>query len=193
MARQEISRPITTAHCCAGLHYLLRTPPSPRGGGGGWPLLLFLHGAGERGPADGSRLRRAGVHGPLKVCECGPHGLGLPNTRQFLICVPQCHPAPLTWADFLPSLKAVVDRLCAEYPVDIGRIYLTGLSMGGMGHIIEGLQFSGARLANYSVVAAAIMRSQVRFSMYEDSSWVLAGSTRFVGISPGRDNSSLYS
>jgi predicted peptidase len=133
MARQEISRPITTAHCCAGLHYLLRTPPSSRGGGGGWPLLLFLHGAGERGPADGSRLRRAGVHGPLKVCECGPHGLGLPNTRQFLICVPQCHPAPLTWADFLPSLKAVVDRLCAEYPVDIGRIYLTGLSMGGMG------------------------------------------------------------
>jgi hypothetical protein len=73
------------------------------------------------------------------------------------------------------------------------RIYLTGLSMGGMGHIIEGLQFSGARLANYSVVAAAIMRSQVRFSMYEDSSWVLAGSTRYVGISPGRDNSSLYS
>eukprot|EP01051_Picozoa_sp_SAG22_P005895 SAG22_NODE_365_length_11632_cov_6.720281_2_plen_270_part_00 len=133
---------VVASRCCGGLHYLLREPDSDRRaehGSRGWPLILFLHGAGERGPADGSELARAADHGPIKVAEGLPGGApggrqpGLPDLGQFLIANPQCHPAPLSHADFLPLLKAIVDELAAEFPVDRTRIYLTGLSMGGMG------------------------------------------------------------
>lgn len=90
-------------------------------------------GAGERGPADGSELDRACAHGPLKVAQNGPYGPGLPDLSGFLIVNPQCPPPPTSHADILPALKAIVDECVAAHPVDTARIYLTGLSMGGMG------------------------------------------------------------
>ena len=95
--------------------------------------LSLPQGAGERGPADGSELDRACVHGPLKVAQKGPYGPGLPDLSGFLIVNPQCPPPPKSHADILPALKAIVDECIAAHPVDTARIYLTGLSMGGMG------------------------------------------------------------
>ena len=57
---------------------------------------MALAGRGESGPADGSNLKLAGFHGPLKVVEAGPYGPGLPAEvlQQFIIVNPQCQDSP---------------------------------------------------------------------------------------------------
>lgn len=85
-----------------------------------WPLIPFLHGAGERG-AD---LELVKVHGIPKVAE----SLDLP----FVCLSPQCPPNHW-WSDFLPALDDLVTGAVASLDVDPNRVYLTGLSMGGYG------------------------------------------------------------
>jgi predicted peptidase len=84
-----------------------------------WPLLLFLHGAGERG----SDLKKIVIHGPLKNVKEHPD---LP----FILVAPQCPEGEL-WSNDL--LLALLDEVCRTCAVDTNRVYLTGLSMGGYG------------------------------------------------------------
>lgn len=84
-----------------------------------WPLMLFLHGSGERG----GDLQKVRAHGPPKLAAAGQQ---LP----FIIVSPQC-PDGESW---LPvELNDVLNEVMAQYRVDPSRIYLTGLSMGGGG------------------------------------------------------------
>ena len=84
-----------------------------------WPLILFLHGAGERG----SDVRLVAKHGPPKV--------DLATTNfPFIVVSPQC-PANKIWSNDL--LLALLDEVETKYAVDTHRVYLTGLSMGGFG------------------------------------------------------------
>ena len=86
---------------------------------GEWPLLLFLHGAGERG----ANLNQVKVHGPPKLIEGG-------RMFPFIVLAPQC-PENQYWSiDFLTEL---LDHIESKYAVDSSRIYVTGLSMGGFG------------------------------------------------------------
>lgn len=79
------------------------------------PLLVFLHGAGERG----SDLDQVKAHGPPRhAVEAG----GLP----FLVLAPQC-PADDWWDSKL--LLGLIRKVADEE--DCGPICLTGLSMGG--------------------------------------------------------------
>jgi predicted peptidase len=106
------------------------------------PLILFLHGAGERGTDNQKQL----THGSKLFLE---------NQTKYpaLVVMPQCptdsywaavdidrskQPVGITFRDGKPNwpLEAaleLVDRLVDEYNVDKNRIYLVGLSMGGMG------------------------------------------------------------
>lgn len=85
-----------------------------------WPLLLFLHGAGERG-AD---LSRVAIHGPPRLIREAT--MQLP----FIVVSPQV-PENHVWStQFLDALLEEVGR---TYAVDEDRIYVTGLSMGGYG------------------------------------------------------------
>ena len=86
---------------------------------GAFPLMLFLHGAGERG-AD---LTRVKVHGPPKLIESGQH---LP----FIVVSPLAPPGG-GWDT--GRLSQLLDKVTAELAVDPSRIYVTGLSMGGFG------------------------------------------------------------
>lgn len=86
-----------------------------------WPVILFLHGAGERG----SDLNLVKKHGPPKIVE----------TRKdfpFIVVSPQC-PADAWWTSEIDGLINLLDDVVANYNVDKERIYLTGLSMGGYG------------------------------------------------------------
>ena len=129
---------MTTKHRSAtGVHYLLRSPTAPAPSAAGHPLLLFLHGRGESGPADGSDLALAAFHGPLKVIEKGPDGPGLPAEvlKQFIIVNPQCQDSPDSWANHIENLAGMLDEVSAmrSLSVDPTRVYLSGVSMGGVG------------------------------------------------------------
>lgn len=84
-----------------------------------WPLLLFLHGAGERG----DDLEMVKKHGPPKLAANG-------KQFPFIVVSPQC-PWQQWWSPEV--LNALLDEITEKYAVDKGRIYLTGLSMGGFG------------------------------------------------------------
>lgn len=104
-----------------------------------YPLVIFLHGAGERGDDNKAQL----VHGMKEFCK--------PQWREKFPCyvlAPQC-PKEQKWADIdwtkpgveLPSKISrsleitlqVVDQMIENATIDKERIYITGLSMGGYG------------------------------------------------------------
>lgn len=87
----------------------------------GFPLILFLHGAGERG----TDLNKVKVHGVPKIVEQQPD-------FPFIVLAPQC-PEDTTWPMQLDALQALLDTALGSLPVDASRCYLTGLSMGGFG------------------------------------------------------------
>ena len=86
-----------------------------------WPLMLFLHGAGERG----DDLNKVKVHGPPKIVE-------KQKDFPFIVVSPQC-PKDVWWNDKVEVLINLLDEIVARYDVDTERVYLTGLSMGGYG------------------------------------------------------------
>jgi predicted peptidase len=104
----------------ADLRYFLYTPKDYTGDSNkAWPLVLFLHGSGERG----SDLNVVAVHGPPKLVKGG-------REFPFILVSPQC-PSDDHW--HAEELMALVDDLSSQMRVDKARIYATGLSMGGYG------------------------------------------------------------
>ena len=84
-----------------------------------WPLMLFLHGAGERG----TNLSKVAAHGPPKVVKTK-------KDFPFILVSPQC-PSGQWWKDEV--VIGLLDHIIAKHAVDTNRVYLTGLSMGGFG------------------------------------------------------------
>ncbi len=101
-----------------GVHYL-EYIPSAKEKSEKLPLLIFLHGMGERG-VDLNKLK---IHGP-------PSFLDQKTDFPFICISPQC-PDKIYWNEklLLPFYKEIINK----YPVDKNRIYITGLSMGGFG------------------------------------------------------------
>ncbi len=103
-----------------GADYLLFLPKEYKAAGAKrWPLILFLHGAGERG----TNISRVTIHGPPKIVKDQPD-------FQFIVVSPQW-PSGQLWSN--DTLLALLDEVTEKLAVDEKRIYLTGLSMGGYG------------------------------------------------------------
>jgi predicted peptidase len=100
------------------LNYLLYLPEGYEESQKAWPLVLFLHGAGE----SGNELAKVKVHGPPKLVEAG-------KSFPFIVVSPQS--PGRGWRP--EALNALLDEVCEKYRVDPDRIYVTGLSMGGFG------------------------------------------------------------
>jgi|SRR5687767_8296470 len=104
-----------------------------------WPVVLFLHGAGERG-SDGRRQMQIGAAAAIRSS---------PERVPALVVLPQA-PAEERWIG--PPADAAMQALeevVREFRGDRDRIYLTGLSLGGFGtwHLA---------LANSGVFAALV-------------------------------------
>jgi len=114
--------------------YLL-LPPAEVVPGERYPLVLFLHGAGERGD-DNARQK---AHFPVRMAA---------SAHACYVLAPQC-PAGARWVETdwaalvstplgapTPAMRAAVgalEEVVRAHPIDLERISLTGLSMGGYG------------------------------------------------------------
>lgn len=120
-----------------------------------WPLIIFLHGSGERG----TDLWLVAKHGPPKILRgepTAPHlneGDQRPASpaaqtsgeaartllrTQFIVASPQCPPGR-AWDD--DTVVALLDVVTERYKIDPQRSYLTGLSLGGYGTWSVGLKY----------------------------------------------------
>lgn len=86
-----------------------------------WPLIIFLHGSGECG----EDIEKVKANGPPQLISQG-------KKFPFIIVSPQCHKSSWGWKD-VDSLMELLKRVESDYRIDKERIYLTGLSMGGLG------------------------------------------------------------
>lgn len=88
-----------------------------------WPVIVFLHGIGERGNSIAD-INRVKVHGPAMLADKDPD-------FKFIVATPQC-PGDSWWAWDIDLLNAFLDDVLKNVKnADPNRVYLTGLSMGG--------------------------------------------------------------
>ena len=88
-----------------------------------WPVVLFLHGSGERG-TDGVRATQIGAGAAIR---------STPERVEAIVVFPQA-PADSRWLDEpADAAMAALDHVQHEFDTDPHRVYLTGLSMGGYG------------------------------------------------------------
>ena len=95
------------------------------------PVVLFLHGSGERGK-DGILPTQAGI---------GPAILKSPDSFPAIVIFPQ---ATKTWKAGSPDAAdalAALDEVLSEWKSDPRRVILTGLSMGGEGSWLIGARY----------------------------------------------------
>ncbi|HVB03610.1 MAG TPA: hypothetical protein VNE41_07800 [Chitinophagaceae bacterium] len=94
-----------------------------------YPLMIFCHGIGELGNGSASQLPRVLRNGPPKLINnktFPPSFTVNGNTYSFIVISPQFKAWPQP-----ADIQAVINYAIAHYRVDLTRIYLTGLSMGG--------------------------------------------------------------
>lgn len=119
--------------------------------GKNYPLLIFLHGTGERGNGSQTALKKVLKNGPPKLISQGifPQSFTVNGKKfSFIVISPQ-----LTTDNRNDGIIRDVIKYCEKrYRIDQSRIYVTGLSQGG-GTL---WQFSGSRVSNSKMIAAQI-------------------------------------
>jgi len=120
-----------------------------------WPIILFLHGRGERG-SEGMWQTQIGVPEAVR---------NHPDRWPFVIVMPQC-PQNAHWTDpaMLELAMAALDQESDEFHGDPARTYLTGLSMGGYG-AWELARLHPRRWAAFAIAAGGL------FWSYEPERW----------------------
>lgn len=99
--------------------YLLYLPVDYSDSKKEYPLIMFLHGSGERG----TQIEKLKIHGIPAYLESR-------KDFPFIVVAPQCPDKEYYDND---TLIAVLDEVEKQFRVDKTRVYLTGLSMGGFG------------------------------------------------------------
>lgn len=100
-----------------------------------YPLVIFLHGAGERGTDNDNHLKHIKILYSYNVLDKYPS----------FVLAPQC-PKQQVWSDFvygkpfsttptrpMALFIEILDQIMRDYPIDPSRVYVTGVSMGGFG------------------------------------------------------------
>jgi acetyl esterase/lipase len=138
-----------------------------------WPILLFLHGRGERGN-EGMWQTQIGL--PQAVRD---H----PERWPFIIVMPQC-PLASYWTDpeMLNMAMATLDQETMEFHADPERTFLTGLSLGGYG-AWELARLHPSRWAAVAIAAGGVFWSYAP-ERWQQVSTLPAEYARAVGRTP---------
>lgn len=161
-----------------------------------YPLILFLHGAGERGADNEAQL----VHAQVLDLVTGEFGAKHPC---FLVA-PQC-PAGSKWVEVAWDLKKphhtpaepskpmrlvleLLDSLQKEFSIDPARRYVTGLSMGGFGSFDACLRRPGYFAAAVPICGGADDSRSKDFA--GTSFWIFHGGSD--GVVPVGRSRSIY-
>lgn len=131
-----------------------------------WPLILFLHGAGEVGD-NLQMLKQTGL--PNKL---------LSEDIPFIVVAPQC-PHQHNWNMLLDDLKALLDDVEERYKVNKKQIYLTGLSMGGFGTWALASKYPDSFAAIAPICGGLMNRTQV-LHLIDTPIWAFHGANDSV-------------
>jgi predicted peptidase len=112
-----------------------------------WPVVLFLHGAGERGD-DGLLQTQVGLGAAIRR-----HADRFPG----IVVFPQARPSEVWSGEMERQALRALDQTMREFRADPRRVYLTGLSMGGYGTWSIAARHPG-RFAALVVVCGGIRR-----------------------------------
>jgi len=88
-----------------------------------WPVVLFLHGSGERGD-DNERQLMAGLPAVLSRYS---------ERYKCIVVIPQCHDGQEWYGEMETQALAALEQTINEFRGDRRRLYITGISMGGAG------------------------------------------------------------
>ena len=113
----------TVAMAGKPVRYQVYVPLEYRAGIGEWPVILFLHGAGERG-SDGLRQTGIGLGAAIR------HS---PDRFPAIVVMPQAPPESIWRGTVADMSLAALEQTTKEFKVDRSRTYVVGLSMGGYG------------------------------------------------------------
>jgi predicted peptidase len=104
------------------LNYILSLPRGYEQSTTQWPVILYLHGAGDRG----DDLKLVKRQGP-------PYEAQRQSDFPFIVVSPQLPRTEDVWAAHDRALILLIDDVLRHYRGDRSRVYLTGISMGAMG------------------------------------------------------------
>ena len=132
------------------ISYILDYPENAKGK---VPLMVFLHGSGERG----DNLDMVKAHSPFTYKNLFPEPVA--------ILAPQC--TKDVWWD-TEAVYYLIKEIQQKYQIDNSRIMLTGLSMGGWGTLKLAMEHPELFSAVVAVCAPVDRLMKVRVSQYKD-------------------------
>lgn len=136
--------------------YLLRVPPAPGSGPEKMPLVIVLHGGGGNAANAESMSGFTALAARERFIVAYPDGSGRMRDRLLTWNAGHCCGyAMQNRIDDVGFINALLDRLIRDYPVDPQRIYVTGISNGGMMAHRLGRELA-QRLAAIAPVVAAV-------------------------------------
>lgn len=128
---------------------------------GQYPLIIALHGAGERGN-DLQLLRK---HGVLKLAE-------RQSDFPFYVLAPQCKKGDFWDA---VSLKSLLDEITNQYAIDTTRIYATGYSMGSYGVLDMAVRYPTTFAAIAPICGASERHAFQAHKLADTPCWLFHG------------------
>ena len=116
----------------SGVYYLEHLPKNYRSSNEKFPVMIFLHGQGERGNGSGA-IKKITKWGPPRRIEEGDDMTFKVNGKSFSLVVisPQLRTNQSNWSP--GAVDDIINYVLRNYKVDPDRLYLTGLSLGGGG------------------------------------------------------------
>jgi len=125
-----------------------------------WPIILFLHGAGERGD-DGLVQTEVGIATAIRLDR---------SRFPAIVVIPQCRKN--AWWAASPMIDVAMQSLEAaakEFRGDSRRTYLTGLSMGGYGTWAIAEKYPGRFAAIAPICGGVLMPDRARAQSPDDN------------------------